>query len=76
MENKTVKLYGITKTLDFPCICYGSKVYFCKIAWAKKYKKFRIYRGHIDAESVIYNWKYNMSKCKFFGVITFKDKDE
>ena len=76
MEDKIVKIYGITTTLSFPCICYGSKAYFCKIAWAKKHKAFRIYTGHIDAESVVHNWKHNMSKWKFFGVITFKDKEE
>lgn len=75
MTKTKYKLYGFTSILGFPCLCYGSKGIFAKVIWSKKYKWFRFYKGHTDADGVIHNIT-NASRWKFFGlaVITKEEK--
>ena len=66
------KLYGFTKIFDFHTICYGSKAFFFAIKWSKVKKKFVLYKGHSDAEGVLFN-SINTPKWKFFGIIITTD---
>jgi len=69
------KLYGITKILGFPCVCYGEKGYFFVIRWAKKHKRFKVYRGHTNARAVISN-TINASRWWFVGIMVSTDNIE
>ena len=66
------RLYGISKILGFPCICYGTKGYFFTIRWSKKDKWFKVYRGYTVADDVIFN-TVNCSKWFFVGIIKTTD---
>ena len=63
-----MKLYGITTTLGFPCICYGKTAWFFKLIYAKKLRKFKFYHGHTTSNDVAYNFIHNRGK-RFFGLI-------
>lgn len=58
------KLYGLTVTLHFLCICYGAKAFFLSIN--KTPKGLKCYHGNITSENVLRN-----AKCTypwwFFG---------
>ena len=69
-----MKLYGFTKNLSFPCICYGRNAWFFKLIYAKQLKKFKFYHGHASCNDVIYNLIYNNGK-RFFGLMV-KEKDD
>lgn len=70
------KLYGFTKTVGFPCICYGKNAYFFKIGWAKKYKCFKVYKGHITADEVVFNYVENYGKAFFGLIVAYTEKVE
>lgn len=76
MEERKYKLYGFTKTLSFPCVCYGKKGYFFTIRWAKKYKRFKVYKGHTTADEVIHNFVNNGGKSFVGLVIAYTEEVE
>ena len=69
-----MKLYGFTKTLSFPCICFGKKCFFFKLMWAKKLKQFKWYSGKTDSDHVFYNFFANNGHT-FFGLVIKEEKD-
>ena len=64
-----VKLYGVTRVFEFPCICYGLSCFFFKIAWSKKKRRFVMYKGFVSSEEIIYQAINNTGKFKFVGCI-------
>lgn len=72
-EERIYKLYGFTRTLGFPCVCYGTKSYFFALRWVKKLKRFKVYKGHTTTEEVIHNYINNSGRA-FFGIIVANNK--
>lgn len=68
MTERKYRLYGFTKTLSFPCVCYGTRGYFFTIRWVRKYKCFKVYKGHTTADDVLHNFINNHGKA-FFGIV-------
>jgi hypothetical protein len=66
------KLYGFTKIFVFPTFCFGSKAFYFAIRWSKAKKRFVIFKGHADADTVLFN-TVNADKWRFFGIITTTD---
>ena len=69
-----MKLYGFSKILNFPCICYGARGYFFKIGWSKKDKRFRVYKGHIYSDQIVRQCA--QPKKWFFGFMINDSEEE
>ena len=69
-----MKLYGFTKVLGSPTICYGNKALSVKIIWAKRLKRIKCYKARLTSKEV---WHHitNTDKWCFVGVITIKRDD-
>ena len=69
-----MKLYGFTKVLDSPTICYGNKALSIKVVWVKRLKRIKCYKARLTSKEV---WHHitNTDKWRFVGVITIKRDD-
>lgn len=69
-----MKLYDITTTLGFPCICYGKNAWFFKLIYAKRLHRLKFYHGHATSNEVAHNFICNYGK-RFFGLIVKEEND-
>lgn len=65
----SIKMYGFSKILEFPCICYGIKGYFFKIKWSPIKHKFCVYKGHTTVEDI---YLMRDGKLDFIGILKIK----
>lgn len=64
------KLYGFSQIYNFPCFCWGTKVYVFKIEWSKVNKRFYIYSWVDSADTVLDGIDNGHPKYHFFGYMT------
>lgn len=63
-----MRLYGLTKILSFPCICFGKKGYFFKIGIGKD-RKLHVYKGNITSNHVINSTSDTYPRSWFIGLV-------
>lgn len=67
-----MKLYGFTKILDFPCVCWGRRGVFFKLKYVKGSRRFKWYYGKVTSEDVLRNF-FNNNGHRFFGLVVKED---
>lgn len=61
-----MKMYGFTKNLGFPCICYGSMAWCFKLIWLKEKKRFKWISWYSEVHNVWYH-RDDTFPYRFFG---------
>jgi hypothetical protein len=69
-----MKMFGIAYIHGWPCICFGKKVRFFKLIWAKKYHWFRWYTYTSTSKNAWWQ-RVNSYPFRFWGWFILPNED-